>query len=502
MAPNTFKIRAASERLGREPLRLAVRLGNQVLGELKITAPLKTPATYTLSARLSAGRAPLSLIVVNPLVRPEEVAVKAGPGQKPPPPAPGRQVATAPVSDQAQERTLWIDTIDITGPTAAPPTEVQRRLFVASPGKELDKRTAARRIAEAFTRRAWRRPASSAELDVLMQVFDLADQQEEVFAESVKLMLKGVLVSPQFLYLAADTSRGKPDEIVRFGDHQLAAKLSYLFWATLPDDELSRLADEGRLQDDLMLEAQIRRLLVDPRARAFIDGLAAQWLGLERLATMPVDEQKFPLMDATLRKAMHEEAALFIEAVLREDRSLIDLLTADFTFLNASLARLYGLEDEVKGPQFRRVTLSDPNRGGVLTLPAVLAVTSLPSRTSPVKRGRFVLENLLGQPTPTPPMNVPSLEQQDVPANVGLNLRQRAERHRDAPACGGCHHRRQGRRDHPHRSLRQGERQHRRPVDGDPGAGRRDRRQTGRLRDEAAGRVGLAGRSTSALRGG
>lgn len=437
----TFKIRAASEKLGKEPLRLAVRVGNQVLGELKITAPLKTPATYTLSTKLTAGRSPLTLIVVNPLVQPE---AEPEPAKPPAPPAklpPGQKPKPAPPAppDGPQKRTLWIDTIDITGPAAAPPTEVQKRLFVALPGKDVDERAAARQIAESFARRAWRRPATSGELDVLMKVFDLADQQDEVFAEAIKLMLKGVLVSPQFLYLAADTSRGRPDEIVRIGDHQLAAKLSYLFWATMPDDELARLADEGRLQDPQVLAAQSRRLLADPRARAFFDAFSAQWLGLDRLATMPIDEQKFPLMNADLRRAMYEEAALLFEHVLREDRSLVDLVGADFTFLNGTLARLYGLENEVKGAQFRKVTLTDPHRGGLLTLPAVMAVTSMPVRTSPVKRGSFVLQNLLGQPTPTPPMNVPSLEQQDVPENAALNLRQRAERHRSDPACNGCH---------------------------------------------------------------
>jgi hypothetical protein len=207
----------------------------------------------------------------------------------------------------------------------------------------------------------------------------------------------------------------------------------------MPDDELATLADQGRLRDAGVLEGQVRRLLADPRARAFFDGFGAQWLGLDRLAGMPIDERKFPLMTPELRRAMYEEAALLFECVMREERSLFDLLEAEFTFLNGPLARIYGLENEVKGAQFRRVALGDANRGGILTLPGVLAVTSLPARTSPVKRGRFVLESILGQPTPNPPMNVPSLEQQNVPANAALNLRQRAERHRGDPACAGCH---------------------------------------------------------------
>jgi hypothetical protein len=442
----TFKIRAASERIGKDPLKVAVRCGNQVVGELKITAPLKTPATYSLTCRLSAGRLPLTFIMMNPVVEPEPESAKPGNPVKPAPPgirAPTKLPAdkAAPASDQPQKRTLWIDTIEITGPPAAAPTEVQRRLFVALPGKDLDKREAARRIAEAFARRAFRRPASAAELDVLLKVFDLADAQEEVFAESIKLMLKGMLVSPQFLYIAADTSsaRERRDQVVAISDHQIAAKLSYLLWSTMPDDALSALADAGTLHQPEVLAKEVRRLVADPRSRAFFDGFGAQWLGLDKLDTQPFDEKKFPLMTKDMRRAMYEEAALLFDTVLREDRSLFDLLDADFTFVNGTLAKIYGMENEVKGPQFRRVTLSDGNRGGILTLPGVLAMTSLPNRTSPVKRGKWVLEQILGQLAPTPPMNVATLEQQNTPENVSLNLRQRTERHRRDPACAGCH---------------------------------------------------------------
>ncbi len=451
----TVRVRAASDRIGREPVRLAVRVGNQIVGELKITAPSKAPGTYSLSCKLPAGKAALALIIVNPAVEAEPApAVKAKPAKTKPAakrkPASADQPAAEPAKDAVpaapvappipMERSAIIHSVEVAGPPAALASDVQRRLFVAMPSAELAKRDAARAIATAFARRAWRRPASADEIDVLMRVFDLADGQDEIFSESIKLMLKAVLVSPQFLFIAADDTPG-PDVsgIVAVGDHQLAAKLSYLFWATTPDDELAALADAGTLDQPEVLVAQVRRLIADRRARAFFDGFGAAWLGLDKLEHLLVDEKKHPAMKTGLRRAMYEEGALLFMAVLHEKRSLIDLFTADFTFVDQGLAAIYGLDGAAKGGELRRVTLTDANRGGVLGLPGVLAVTSLPTRTSPVKRGKWFLEQVLGRRTPTPPMNVAALEQQDTAENAALNLRERTERHRSDPACAGCH---------------------------------------------------------------
>ncbi|MBA3937671.1 MAG: DUF1592 domain-containing protein, partial [Planctomycetes bacterium] len=359
----------------------------------------------------------------------------------PRPPAGKAPVAKEPAKPPAPPtvRTLLIETIDLVGPPGQAPSAAQRRLFTAVPGKDLAKREAARRIATDFARRAYRRPATAAEIDVLLSVFDLADGQDEVFSEAVKLMLKGALVSPQFLFITGDSGGDDPAGVAPLGDHELAARLSYFLWSTMPDDELAALADAGTLHEPARLAQQVRRLIADPRSVAFFDSFAAPWLGLDRLDALPVDEQRFPQLTPALRRAMYDEAAQFFGAVLREDRSLLELIDADFTYLNAPLAKLYGLEGEVKGPQLRRVALTDVNRGGLLTMPGVLAVTSLPNRTSPVKRGRWVLEQILGQPAPQPPMNVAALEQQDTPANAGLNLRGRTELHRRDPACAGCH---------------------------------------------------------------
>ncbi len=462
----TIRLRAAAEKVAnKEPARMAVRIDGQVIGELKITAPPKAPAAYTLTCKLAAGKTKLSLLMANPYVEvvPETETKKTTapastptPPPKPPtapltPPAPAKPGAkppepakpVAPPAEQAQQalRTVIIDSIEVVGPPGAAPSDAQRKLFVATPSKDLSKRDAAKRIAESFARRAYRRPVASDELATLLKVFDLSDHQDEVFSESVKLMLKAVLVSPAFLFITPDDGSvgGTSGDIVPLGQHQLASRLSYLFWATMPDDELNALADAGKLRDTAVITQQVQRLIADQRSRALFNGFGAPWLGLDKLDDHAIDEKKFAVLTKELRKAMYEEPAMLFDTILRENRSVVELVDCNYTFVNASLAKIYGLEASVKGTAMTRVQLTDANRGGVMTMPGVLAVTSLPTRTSPVKRGRWVLEQILGQAAPTPPMNVPALEKQDTDANAGLNLRQRTERHRSDPACIDCH---------------------------------------------------------------
>ncbi|HEX3135143.1 MAG TPA: DUF1592 domain-containing protein [Planctomycetota bacterium] len=453
----TIRLRAATEKvLAKEATRLAVRIDGQVVGEAKITAPPKTPGTYTISCKLPAGKTKLSVLMANPYVqaempdpkRAQPPAPPTKPGAKPdagkpeakPEAKPEKAEKPEPTAEQ-ELRTVILDTVEVVGPPAAKPSDLQRRLFVATPGKDLSKREAAKRIAANFARRAYRRPPAGDEIDILLKVFDLADQQDEVFSDSIKLMLKAVLVSPGFLYLTPDdgTITGSDGTVVAIGDHQLACKLSYLFWSTMPDDELSALADAGKLRDPKVITDQVRRLIRDPRSRALFTGFGAPWLGIDHIDELAVDEKKFPLLTKDMRAAMYDEAAMLFDIILREDRSVVEFIDCDYTFMNATLARAYGLEDSVKGAQMTRVSLSDRNRGGVMTMPGVLAVTSLPNRTSPVKRGAWVLDRILGQKPSTPPANVPLLEQQDGQASIGLNLRQRTERHRADPACMTCH---------------------------------------------------------------
>ena len=327
----------------------------------------------------------------------------------------------------------------ILSPEGAPPTVTQRRLFGEVPAPEGDARTAAREVARSLARKAYRRPPSQAELDCLVEVFDLGRQNNLSYPASLRLMLKAILVSPQFLFITPAEEAQQGAEIVPLDDYQLASRLSYLLWATMPDDELMAVADSGKLREPPILRAQVKRLLEDPRSRALFDGFGAQWLGLGDLARQTFDNEKFPPMTTEMRSAMYDEARLLFESIVRENRSVISFVDCDYTFLNETLATIYGLEATVTGPEMRRVRLSDGNRGGILGMPGVLAATSLPNRTSPVKRGVWVLEQVLGDHVPPPPPDVPALEKQDQETARNLTLRQLTELHRTHAVCANCH---------------------------------------------------------------
>ncbi|HRJ10348.1 MAG TPA: DUF1592 domain-containing protein [Prosthecobacter sp.] len=312
------------------------------------------------------------------------------------------------------------------------PDDVQKRLFG---GGEVHVRDVARKIA----RTAYRRPPTQNELDVLVSVFDLGTANKLDRSAALKLMLKAVLVSPQFLFITPSKDAPTGEKIMPLDDYQLASRLSYLLWATMPDAELSKLADEGRLRDPDMLEAQTMRLLADNRSRALFDGFGAQWLGLDKLATQPFDEKKFPQMTPEMRRAMVDEARLLFDSIVRENRSVVSFVSADYTFLNRTLATIYGLEKTITGSDLQKVSLTDANRGGILGMPGVLAATSFATRTSAVNRGVWVLEQVLGQHVPPAPPNVPALEKQDQKKVANLTLRQRTELHRTNAVCANCH---------------------------------------------------------------
>ena len=327
----------------------------------------------------------------------------------------------------------------VLAPAGASPTKLQKRLFGEPPGRGADPRMTARAVARSLARSVYRRPPSEAEVDVLVGVFDLARENQLAYPAALRLMLKAALVSPQFLFITPAAGVEAPHGIVPLDDYQLASRLSYFLWATAPDAELSALADEGKLHEPAVLRTQAVRLLKDPRSRALFDGFGAQWLGLGELEGKTFDTAKFPLMTREMRAAMYEEARLFFESIVRENRSVVTFVDSDYTYLNGTLARLYGLEKSVTGPAMRKVTLKDANRGGILSMPAVLATTSFPNRTSAVKRGVWVLEQVLGEHVPPAPPNVPPLERQDQGKVASLTLRQRTELHRTNAVCANCH---------------------------------------------------------------
>lgn len=320
-----------------------------------------------------------------------------------------------------------------------PPTDIQKAVLGEIPAAGAEVRSAARGVAQSLARRAFRRPPSDTEIEVLLAVFDLGRQNEFEYLASIRLMIKAMLVSPQFLFITPAKEVESATSIVRLDDHQLASRLSYLLWATMPDEELMALADNGRLHERTVLKSQVERLLMDPRSRALFDGFGAQWLGVGDLRNKEFDRARFPQMTVAMRSAMYDEVRLLFESVVRENRSVVDLIDCDYTFLNESLATIYGIEKSVQGSEMRRVQLQNRNRGGILGMPGVLAATSFPNRTSPVKRGVWVLEQVLGDHVPSAPPDVPSLETQDDHDVVALTLRERTEMHRKDPVCANCH---------------------------------------------------------------
>ncbi|HEY1083320.1 MAG TPA: DUF1592 domain-containing protein, partial [Prosthecobacter sp.] len=327
----------------------------------------------------------------------------------------------------------------ILAPAGKPSTDLQKRLLGEPPAPGTDEREAARKVARTLARQAYRRPPSETEVDTLVGVFDLGRKNKLDYSASLRLMFKAVLVSPQFLFItpAREAEAGK--KIVPLDDFQLASRLSYLLWSTIPDAELNALAEAGKLHEPETLKAQVKRMLADRRARALFDGFGAQWLGLLSLEDKTFDPQKFPQMTPALRKAMYDEARLFFDSIVQGNRSVVAFVDSDYTFLNETLAKVYGLEKDVTGPQMRKVKLSNGNRGGILGMPGILATTSFPNRTSAVNRGVWVLEQVLGEHVPPAPPNVPALEKQDKQQVANLTLRQRTELHRTNAVCANCH---------------------------------------------------------------
>jgi hypothetical protein len=326
------------------------------------------------------------------------------------------------------------------GPADGPPTSLERRLFGEPPAKGKERATAAKVVRE-LAHQAYRRPAKDEEVETLLKVFDLAQANKLSYAASLRFTLKAMLVSPQFLFItpAESVESGKTATILPLDDHQLASRLSYYLWSTMPDAELASLADGGTLHEPKVLREQVKRMLGDPRVRALFDGFGAQWLGVGGLGDKTFDAAKFPEMTPAVRAAMYDEARLFFESIVRENRSVVNFVNGDYTFLNETLAPFYGLQQTVAGSAMRRVELADRNRGGILAMPGVLAVTSMPERTSAVKRGVWVLEQVLGQNVPPAPANVPSLEKQKGKKIESLTLRQRTELHRKDAVCANCH---------------------------------------------------------------
>jgi len=335
-----------------------------------------------------------------------------------------------------------IDSVFIAGPynvTGRGETPSRARIFVCRPATSQDEEPCARTILAGLTRRAFRRPVADAEIKPLLTFYNRG-RRENDFDYGIEKALRAVLVSPNFLFrVERDPKGAAPGTVYRISDVELASRLSFFLWSSIPDDTLLALADEGKLKDPKVLEQQVRRMLDDPRSDALVSNFAGQWLYLRNLDVQKPDPEAFPEFDESLRQAFRRETELLFATILREDRSILELLDANYTFLNQRLAEHYGIPN-IYGSQFRRVALTDPNRGGILGQGSVLTVTSYPNRTSVVQRGKWILETLLGMPPPPPPPDVPELKPQGKDGQK-LSMREQMEQHRSNSTCAACHSR-------------------------------------------------------------
>ena len=363
-------------------------------------------------------------------------------------------IGSAPTADATKLRPFLksaFDTLDwtgrphvrmltITGPfnaTGTGDTPARRRIFTCHPAQPANEDTCARQIVSTLARRAFREPVSETDLQPLL-AFYKAGRQEGSFDLGIERALQLILASPKFVFrVERDPSNLAPGTAYKVSDVDLASRLSFFLWSSIPDDELLAEASAGRLKNPSVLERQTRRMLADPKALALVSNFAGQWLHLRNLRNVQPHAEEFPDFDDNLRRAFQRETELLFEAVMREDRSVLDLLRADYTFVNERLARHYGIAN-IYGSQFRRVPVTDEGRKGLLGHGSILTLTSHATRTSPVVRGKWILENILGTPPPSPPPDVPTLKENEK-GQKPRTMREQMAEHRANPTCASCH---------------------------------------------------------------
>jgi mono/diheme cytochrome c family protein len=416
-AEYVFRVRAFGDQAGKEPARMALRVDNRTLKQFDVPVESDAPAVYEFKGKVEAGSKRVAAAFTNDFLD---------------------RKATDP---KRRDRNLHVEYIEVEGPIGGPPPappESHQRVMVRKPSGKGDEEACARAIVENFAARAYRRPATKTEIDRLVKLVGLAQKQGDSFERGIQLAAQAVLTSPHFLFRVEIDPDPKNGEAVHFiNDYELASRLSYFLWSTMPDDELFAEAKKGTLRTNAAKQA--RRMLKDPKARGLVENFAGQWLGLRALRAATPDTGRFPGFDENLRNAMARETEMFFETIMRDDRSVLEFIDADYTFVNERLAKHYGI-DGVKGDEFRKVNVVGGQRGGVLTHASVLTATSNPTRTSPVKRGKWILDNILGTPPPPPPPDVPDLTD-GKQAELSGSLRQRMEQHRAKTICASCHQR-------------------------------------------------------------
>jgi hypothetical protein len=417
------RVKAWGQEADGVPPTLVIRVDGKDVKSFPVTAPADKPAFYEATVRVEAGERRVAAVFINPSPDPK--------AEKP--------------------RSLGIVQLQLIGPIGGAPRPLSpaaKLILTAIPRTPAENADAARKIVAEFARRAFRRPVRPGEVDRLMTLYNLAAQRGEPFEQAIRLPLKAALVSPHFLFRVEDdhaapgvvstvSSQSQQQAVPAkaLTDFELASRLSYFLWSSMPDEELFTAASNGELSKPEGMTAQVQRMLRNPKSTALVENFAGQWLQLRNLKTFSPDTARFKTFDEPLREAMVRETELFFDHIVKTDRSVLEFLDADYTFLNNRLAKHYGITG-VYGPEFRKVALTDNRRGGVLTHASVLTVTSNPTRTSPVKRGKWVSENLLGLSPPPPAPDVPELPPV---GEIKGTLRQQMEQHRANPSCASCH---------------------------------------------------------------
>ena len=414
-----LRARAYGEQAGTELPKLAFLIDGKPARAFEVKAEADAPAIYEskLKIRMPVGR--FAAAFTNDAYYPEN-------------PDPRRR-----------DRNLAIDWIEVVGPMYSLPNDLpesHKRIIFQRPNN-LNRREVAREVLRKFATRAFRRPVTPTELDRLVGLVDLVLKNGDRFERGIQLAVQAVLVSPHFLFRVELEDR--PGAPRMLNDLELASRLSYFLWSSMPDDELLDLATKGRLRAGKNLDLQVARMLKDPKSKEFVENFAGQWLQTRNLKLASPDRGRFEAFDEPLRRSMIREVELFFAAVVHDDRPISDFLQADYTFLDERLAKHYGIAG-VAGAKFRRVKLTDARRGGVVTMASTLTVTSNPTRTSPVKRGKWILEEILGTPPPPPPPNVADLTVDDTDGSgkrkdPSTTLRVKLERHRADASCASCH---------------------------------------------------------------
>lgn len=407
-------VEAWAQQAGDETARLGVARDGQLLQQFDVEATRSEPGEYRLQSRLHPRDKSIGLSFMNDFFNPRE-------------------------EDRSRrDRNLAILSLRIRGPLdGTTASEAQQHFLFRTPGDGLSPAEAARRIIRLHGSRAWRRPLTSSEIDELLGIFELGQASGETFEGSMQLVIQSLLVSPWFLFkVEAPPPRDGSPRVL--GDYEKATALSYFLWGTLPDNRLFERAAAGQLNDPQVVADEVQRMLADRRSLFLVENFADQWLQLRVLEGMDPDPDLFQTYDEPLQRDMIRETRLLLNEVLRSDLPLEMLLNARHTWVNRRLARHYGLPTHgLRNDRFERVDLQDTDRGGLLTHASILTLTSNPTRTSPVKRGKWVLENLLGDP---PPPALPDVPQLDSQAELTGTLRERMEQHRADPSCAACHH--------------------------------------------------------------